>query len=93
MVKVVCGKSRIGEASYRGEGKGQIAVGEIELGEGSWTRTYMYSTCAWITASRTHIVYETKILDGASDKGLCTHGCCRCSKALGFYAKRLSCCC
>ena len=38
MVKVVCGKSRIGEASYRGEGKGQIVVGEIELGEASWTR-------------------------------------------------------
>ena len=38
MVKVVCGKSRIGEASYRAEGKGQIVVGEIELGEASWTR-------------------------------------------------------
>ena len=39
MVKVVCGKSRIGEASYRGEGKGQIVVGEIELGKASWTRS------------------------------------------------------
>ena len=38
MVKVVCGKSRIGEASYRGEGKGQIVVGEIELGKASWTQ-------------------------------------------------------
>ena len=37
MVKVVCGKSRIGEASYRGEGMGQIVVGEIELGGASWT--------------------------------------------------------
>ena len=34
MVKVVCGKSRIGEASYRGEGMGQIVLGEIELGLG-----------------------------------------------------------
>ena len=42
MVKVVCGKSRIGEASYRGEGKGQIVVGEIELGKASWTRMYEY---------------------------------------------------
>ena len=32
MVKVVCGKSRIGEESYRGEGMEQIVVGEIELG-------------------------------------------------------------
>ena len=38
MVKVVCGKSRIGEALYRGEGMGQIVVGEIELGGASWTR-------------------------------------------------------
>ena len=39
MVKVVCGKSRIGEASYRGEGMGQIVVGENELGGASWTRS------------------------------------------------------
>ena len=45
MVKVVCGKSRIGEASYRGEGKGQIVVGEIELGEASWTRTETCDVC------------------------------------------------
>ena len=33
MFKDFSGKSRIGEASYRGEGMGQIVLGEIELGE------------------------------------------------------------
>ena len=38
MVKVVSGKRRIGEKAI----KGQIVVGEIELGKASWTRMYEY---------------------------------------------------
>ena len=44
MVKVVCGKSRIGESSNRAKGMGQIVLGKIELGErhGPYVNSLIY---------------------------------------------------
>ena len=58
MVKVVCGKSRIGEASYRGEGMGQIVVGEIELGGASWTRINILIQRGLFKTARRHPRYR-----------------------------------